>query len=162
MAPYIFIGFWILIGVGLALVALRGGPRRARDTLQTQSRRGRKVANAVFAVAFIGLGIAVPAAFLIGNHANASQHYKGVKLTTQDRKGRDIFMVNCASCHTLQAAHAYGKVGPNLDQLKPPKALILDALVHGRQRGNGTMPANIVIGGDAQAVADFVSKVAGR
>jgi cytochrome c5 len=162
MAPYVFIAVWILVGVGLVLVALRGGPRRTRDTLQTQSRHGRRVANVVFAVAFIGLGIAVPAAFMIGNHANASQHYKGVKLNTQDRKGRDVFMISCASCHTLKAAHAYGTVGPNLDQLKPPKALILDALAHGRQRGNGTMPANIVIGGDAQAVADFVAKVAGR
>jgi mono/diheme cytochrome c family protein len=83
-------------------------------------------------------------------------------LSKDDAKGRTIFAENCASCHTLNAAHSAGKVGPNLDQLKPPKALLLDALAHGRQRGNGTMPALLVTGQDAQDVSDFVSKVAGR
>jgi mono/diheme cytochrome c family protein len=55
-----------------------------------------------------------------------------------------------------------GKVGPNLDQLRPPKALILDAIKNGRARGQGQMPAGLVDGQDAQDVADFVAKVAGR
>ena len=32
-----------------------------------------------------------------------------------------LFSENCASCHTLAAANATGKVGPNLDDLKPSK-----------------------------------------
>jgi mono/diheme cytochrome c family protein len=162
VAPFLFVGFWIVIGLVLAFVAGRGGPRGARETLQTQSRRGQKTFNIAFALIFVGLGIAVPVLILTGNHDNASAHFSGVALNAEDRHGRDAFNTQCASCHTLHAAHANGKVGPNLDLLRPPKALILDALAHGRTRGNGTMPAGLVQGTDAQAVADFVAKVAGH
>ena len=53
-------------------------------------------------------------------------------------------------------------MGPNLDQLRPPKALILDAIQKGRARGQGQMPAGLVDGQDAQDVAAFVAAVAGR
>ena len=33
--------------------------------------------------------------------------------------GKDIFLANCGSCHTLADAGTSGKIGPNLDQLKP-------------------------------------------
>jgi mono/diheme cytochrome c family protein len=55
-----------------------------------------------------------------------------------------------------------GKVGPNLDQLHPPQALVIDAIRKGRARGQGQMPANLVDGQDAQEVAAFVAKVGGR
>lgn len=162
MAVLFFILFWVILGVGLAYIGLRGGAGGARESLHVQSPRARHVATALFAVIYVGLGIVVPAVLLVGNHDNASAQYKGVKLTSADRDGRDLFEINCAGCHTLAAAHAAGKVGPNLDQLKPPKALILDALAHGRTRGNNYMPAQILQGQDAQKVADFVSKVAGQ
>lgn len=162
MTVVLFVLFWIVLGVGLAYIGLRGGAGGARESLHTQTPRARRVAAVLFAVAYVGLGIVVPAVLLVGNHDNASAQYRGVKLTSADRKGRDLFMINCAACHTLAAAHADGKVGPNLDQLKPPKALILDALAHGRTRGNNYMPAQILQGSDAEKVADFVSKVAGQ
>jgi len=37
-----------------------------------------------------------------------------------------------------------------------------DAVTNGRQRGNGTMPAGIVQGGDVTAVATYVAAVAGK
>ena len=52
--------------------------------------------------------------------------------------------------------------GPNLDQLKPPKALVLDAVLNGRQRGAGTMPAGLYTGQDAEDVASYVAAVAGK
>jgi cytochrome c5 len=162
MTVVLFVLFWVILGVGLAYVALRGGARGARESLHTQSPRARQATGVVFAILFVGLGIVVPGLLLTGNHANASDSYHGVKLNAADRKGRDVFEVNCGGCHTLAAAHAQGTVGPNLDDLKPPKSLILDALAHGRLRGNGNMPANIVQGPEAQEVADFVSKVAGH
>ena len=55
-----------------------------------------------------------------------------------------------------------GKVGPNLDQLHPAKAIILNAIATGRARGNGQMPAGLVVGEDAQNVANYVSAVAGH
>src|SRR3954464_2807381 len=38
--------------------------------------------------------------------------------------GAALVSANCASCHTLAAAHAQGTVGPNLDQLKPSLAVV--------------------------------------
>jgi mono/diheme cytochrome c family protein len=141
---------------------MRGGPQGARAALQSQSRGGRRLAALLFIVVFVGLGVAVPAALLVGNHANASKRFKGVKLNSNDRRGRDLFYMQCGNCHTLRAARTAGKVGPNLDDLKPPKSLVLDAIVKGRIRGNGTMPPNLLQGRDAQAVADFVGRVAGQ
>jgi cytochrome c5 len=159
-----FLLFWIIVAVALFFVALRGGPRGARATLQSQTPASRRTALVVFSVFYLAIGVVVPVALGIGNHdsANAKVGDTSIHLTRQEERGAEIFGQSCQSCHTLAAAHATGKVGPNLDQLKPPKALILDALANGRQRGNGTMPAGLVGGPDAQAVAAFVAKVAGQ
>ena len=76
-------------------------------------------------------------------------------------QGKQIFMQSCGTCHTLADAGTAGKVGPVLDQVKPDKALVLSAIKKGGL-GSGTMPANIVTGKDAQAVATYVSSVAGK
>ena len=76
-------------------------------------------------------------------------------------QGKQLFQQNCGTCHTLKDAGTSGKVGPVLDQVKPNKALVLSALKNGGL-GSGTMPANIVTGKDAQAVATYVSTVAGK
>ncbi|HEX4806671.1 MAG TPA: c-type cytochrome [Conexibacter sp.] len=164
LATIAFLAFWIVVGLVLFFVALRGGPRGARATLQSQSHRSRRTAAVVFAVFYVAVGVAVPLLILVGNHDSASARVDGatVKLTAQEQKGREVFGRSCASCHTLAAADANGKVGPNFDQLRPPKVLIEDAVVNGRQRGNGTMPAGIVQGNDVAAVAAFVAATAGR
>jgi mono/diheme cytochrome c family protein len=76
-------------------------------------------------------------------------------------QGKQLFQQNCGTCHTLADAGTAGKVGPVLDQVKPNKALVLSAIKNGGL-GSGTMPANIVTGKDAQAVATYVSTVAGK
>jgi mono/diheme cytochrome c family protein len=76
-------------------------------------------------------------------------------------EGKLIFTQNCGTCHTLADAGTNGKVGPVLDQVKPDKQLVLSAIKNGGL-GSGTMPANIVTGQDAQAVATYVSSVAGK
>lgn len=162
MAALLFIGFWVLLGISLAYVGIRGGASEARESLHRQSPRARHIAAVLFGAVFVGLGVVIPAVFMVGNHDNASAQFNDVKLNSNDSKGRDLFQIRCAGCHTLAAAHANGTVGPNLDQLRPPKSLVLDAIEHGRLRGNGNMPADIVQGQDAQNVAGFVSKVAGK
>jgi cytochrome c551 len=107
------------------------------------------------------LGILVPA-LVIASARDTKKAPGGVKLTAADERGREIFAERCATCHTLAAANAVGKVGPNLDQLHPPKALVLNAIQQGRARGQGQMPANLIDGQDAQEVSAFVAKVAGR
>ena len=107
------------------------------------------------------LGVLVPA-LVIASARNNDKAPGGVKLTAADEHGRDVFAQRCSTCHTLRAANAVGKVGPNLDQLRPPKPLVLDAIAKGRARGQGQMPAGLVDGEDAQDVATFVAKVAGH
>lgn len=164
LATIAFLAFWVVVGLVLFFIALRGGPRGARATLQSQSRRGRRGAVVFFAVFYVAVGVAVPVLILVGNHDSAAARVDGstVALTKQEEAGRQVFGRSCGSCHTLAAAHANGKVGPNLDQLRPPKALVVDAVTNGRQRGNGTMPAGIVQGEDVAAVAAFVAATAGR
>lgn len=164
LATIAFLAFWVVVGLVLFFIALRGGPRGARATLQSQSRGGRRTAMVVFVVFYVALGIAVPTLILVGNHDSADAHVGGstIGLTKQEEDGRAIFGERCASCHTLAAARADGKVGPNLDTLMPPKGLVEDAVERGRQRGSGTMPAGIVQGEDVAAVAAFVAAVAGK
>ena len=153
--PLAFIGVWVLIGVTLFLVALFGGPSRARERmLQSQTRRGRRVTGVVIAAVIVGMGIAVPA-LVIAESAR-------VHLTAAQERGREMFGHTCNQCHTLAAANTVGKVGPNLDQIKPNQALVLDAINHGRDRGKGRMPAQLLQGRDAQDVASFVGAVAGK
>jgi mono/diheme cytochrome c family protein len=164
LATAAFLAFWVVVGLVLFFIALRGGPRGARATLQSQSRGGRRTAAIVFAVFYVGVGLAVPALILIdhGDSAEARANGATIELTEQQEEGRQLFGEYCASCHTLAAARADGKVGPNFDQQKPPEGLVADAIVRGRQRGSGTMPAGIVQGEDVDAVASFVGAVAGR
>ncbi|MEA2391277.1 MAG: hypothetical protein QOK31_1386 [Solirubrobacteraceae bacterium] len=161
VATVAFLLFFVALALGLFFIALRGGPRGARAALQTQSARGRRGATVFFLVLYIALGLVVPAALLIGNHESKAKA-AGQRLSRQDERGSKLFGEVCGTCHTLAAARTSGKVGPNLDQLRPPKGLVLDAMANGRQRGNGTMPANLLSGDDAEAVADYVSRVAGK
>jgi mono/diheme cytochrome c family protein len=173
LATIVFIAFWVLLAFGLFFVAARGGVGGARAALQTQSRGGRKAIGVIFALLYIGFGIAIPVAFLTGNHANASSQIGGAKLNAQEKRGRELFGQACGMCHTLSAASAIGKVGPNLDMLKPPYSLVYNTINNGCLQnpppnsaqsclGQGVMPAQILQGRDAQAVAAFVSKVAGK
>jgi mono/diheme cytochrome c family protein len=174
LATVLFIAFWVILGLGLFLVAVRGGFGGARGTAQTQSRSGRKAAGIIFAIIYVAFGAVIPIAVLAGNHANASAQVGGLTLTAAEKQGRMLFGQNCAQCHTLAAANATGKVGPNLDQLKPPASLVLNTINNGCLQnppansaasaclGQGVMPAQVLSGRQAQDVAAFVGRVAGN
>jgi cbb3-type cytochrome c oxidase subunit III len=74
--------------------------------------------------------------------------------------GKTIFATTCGSCHTLADAGTSGTVGPNLDQSRPSKALVVDRVTNGR----GAMPSFKAQLDEAQieAVADYVSGAAGK
>jgi cbb3-type cytochrome c oxidase subunit III len=73
--------------------------------------------------------------------------------------GKAIFQTECASCHTLKAAGTTGTVGPNLDQLKPPQAIVVRQVTN----GGAIMPAfkGKLSPAQIQAVAAYVSSNAG-
>ena len=155
LATVAFLAFWVVVGLVLFFIALRGGPRGARATLQSQSRGGRRTAIVVFAVFYVAIGVAVPVLILVGNHDSADARVDGttIELTQQEQDGRAIFGEYCASCHTLAAARRrrQGRPEPRPAHSRP-RALVEDAVERGRQRGNGTMPAGIVQGEDVAAV----------
>jgi cytochrome c6 len=73
-------------------------------------------------------------------------------------RGGQLFAEKCGRCHTLAAAGTSGQVGPNLDTLRPSVPTVLTAI----ENGPGVMPANLVQGADARAVAETVAGHAGR
>lgn len=155
------IGF-VLIGLTVVLTAMRGGPRGAREAMHTQSARGRTTAAGIIAGIALIFGVGIPAAVL-GANGDADEHAKGgVELTADQAKGRQLFVQNCSTCHALAAAQGAGRVGPNLDQLRPKAALVIDAIAKGRARGQGQMPGLLLTGKEAKDVASFVEAVAGH
>jgi cytochrome c5 len=162
MGVLLFILAWVLVGFAIFFIALRGGPRGVRSTLQTQNRGGRGVVLGLITLIYVGFGIAIPALVLANDNDSRDNNLAGVKLTSAEAHGRELFGHTCQQCHTLAASNAVGRVGPNLDQLRPPKALVLDAVINGRARGVGRMPAGLLSGHDAQDVAAYVAKVAGH
>ena len=94
-----------------------------------------------------------------GNQNDPSCRGSGSGITAT--AGKDIFQqAGCVNCHTLKDAGATGTIGPNLDQKKPPKALVVDRVTNGK----GVMPSfkAKMTAAQIQAVADYVSSVAGK
>jgi mono/diheme cytochrome c family protein len=162
--------FWALLGIVVFFVAMRGGPRGAREALHTRSRLGQR-AVILGVVVLFAFGITVPALVLAFNGEHkAAVAVGGVHLTKSEQRGRELFARACSVCHTLAAAKAVGRVGPNLDVRvgedisteSGRRALVENAILEGRARGLGQMPAQLYQGREAKEVAEFVAAVAGR
>jgi mono/diheme cytochrome c family protein len=163
MWTLVFVLIWVVLGLGLLLIALSGGPGGALERLQTQTRTGRRVAIGAFLVALAVLGVGVPAAVIAAvDNRNDVPEADVLNLTAAEKHGQELFGRRCIYCHTLKAANAVAQVGPNLDDLRPNKALVLDAIHKGRANGNGQMAAGIYTGKDADDVASFVAKAVGQ
>ena len=98
---------------------------------------------------------------------------RGVSVAQNDptRHGAELFADHCSGCHTLNVAGTMGSAtkvrdrervdGPNFNTRKETVDNVLYAIRNGGFSG-AIMPENIVVGKDAQAVADFLSKYAGN
>jgi cytochrome c553 len=73
--------------------------------------------------------------------------------------GREVFLSNCGSCHTLADAGTTGTVGPNLDSSSPPTELVVERVTNGM----GVMPsfADTLSEQQIADVAAYVSSAAG-
>jgi mono/diheme cytochrome c family protein len=176
VASAAFVIAFVVLGLTVVFLAFGGGPRGAREQLHTQSRGGGRAVSIIVGVVALVLGIGVPALVMASNnHSESKKAPGGVKLSNAERRGRTLFAKNCNTCHTLKASRGAGKVGPNLDVLisgingaslaetqKNRVTFIKSAIAQGRARGNGQMPAELLDGQDAQDVADFVARAAGR
>ena len=89
------------------------------------------------------------------------------------REGAELFYERCSGCHSLEAANSYGSKaegqiqggertnGPNFNVRKESRDDVLFAIENGGFSG-AIMPANIVVGEDAKAVADFLAEYSGK
>jgi mono/diheme cytochrome c family protein len=90
------------------------------------------------------------------------------------KRGAQLFLERCSGCHTFDAAGAQGSKpdrdatgtgertnGPNFNERQETGDSVLYAIRNGGFSG-AIMPANIVVGRDAEAVAAFVEKYAGQ
>jgi mono/diheme cytochrome c family protein len=161
---------WVLLGLSVFFVAMRGGPRGARQALHTESKASRRTVT-LGVLALFAFGLAVPTIVLAFNGDDkASVAVGGVHLNTGEQTGRELFSKSCAVCHTLAATKSVGEIGPNLDtrvgaDISTPagrKALVLSAILEGRARGLGQMPALLYQGKEAEDIANFVAAVAGH
>ena len=89
------------------------------------------------------------------------------------KQGAVLFNQRCAGCHTLDAAGTSGSKskreikggertnGPNFNVRKENRDDVLFAIRNGGFSG-AIMPANIVVGEDAEKIADFLSEYSGK
>ena len=159
MNTAIFVIIFVALGLTVVLAAMRAGGRRSPET-NSSGRGGRRAVAIGTALAVLVFAVAIPVA--VGIDGSKQAEAGPVKLTASQEAGREKFAKGCQQCHTLAAANATGRVGPNLDAIRPPKELTLNAIEQGRARGRGQMPALLFTGKDAEEVADFVAATAGR
>jgi mono/diheme cytochrome c family protein len=94
------------------------------------------------------------------------------KAQAGEHRGAQLFNTHCSGCHSIAAANAYGSKpegqiqpgertnGPNFNVRKVKKDDVLFAIRNGGFSG-AIMPANVVVGEDAQLVADFLARYSG-
>jgi len=95
------------------------------------------------------------------------------KQQTSLRSGAQLFNQRCSGCHSIDAANAYGSKppgqkqagertnGPDFNVRHVKRDDVLFAIRNGGFSG-AIMPANVVVGHNAQLVAAFLDKYSGR
>jgi mono/diheme cytochrome c family protein len=170
MATLGLILLFLLLGGAVAFIAFSGGPSAAREAYLTRGNTFFKIAVPLL---YVGLGIAIPA-IVIANSEEKEGNTGALANTVpseQLENGKELFQNTCATCHSLKAVNAQGLTGPDLDGLgldsSTPEARqrsedrILAAIKEGGT-GQRQMPAGLLQGENAEAVAVFVVDVAGR
>jgi mono/diheme cytochrome c family protein len=152
---------FVVLGLVVIFIAFWGGPSAAREAYLT---RGGRFFTYSMIVLYLALGVAVPAVVIASRPEaeGGTGSLRSKEPTAKEEKGKELFIQNCKSCHTLAAVNAHGVTGPNLDQLGGlDKQRVLHAIEIGGT-GDGRMPPKLLEGDDADAVATYVSQVAGR
>lgn len=160
MEAVLFLAPFVVLGSAIVLIAFSGGPAKAREAYLT---RGNRTFRAAMLAVYVLMGVVVPLAIIgaredaVGTGALATE-----APSPEVARGKTLFRQTCAGCHTLAAVNARGVTGPSLDdigEITPDR--ILAAIATGGT-GQDRMPSNLLEGENAQAVADYVSAVAGR
>jgi cytochrome c553 len=157
---YVLVPF-VLLGIGVIWLAYRSGAAAAGPPKPVRGGRGFRL---LMVLVYVSLGLGVPAAII----AARDEAEGGIgpleqkKLTAEAEEGKQLFRQTCSSCHNLDAVNARGVTGPDLDDIgEVSEDRVLNAIENGGT-GSGRMPSNLLSEGDAEAVALYVSRVAGR
>jgi mono/diheme cytochrome c family protein len=152
---------FVVAGLVVMFVAFSGGPSAAREAYLS---RGGRFFSFSMVLLYLALGVAVPAAVIAarGEAEGGVGSLRGQEITGKEEEGKTLFIQTCKSCHTLEAVQAHGVTGPNLDELGGlDKQRVAQAIERGGT-GSGRMPARLLDGAEAEAVAAYVADVAGR
>jgi mono/diheme cytochrome c family protein len=161
MEVLLVIGPFLALGIVVIFIAFSGSPGAAREAYLT---RGGRFFTFAIVLLYVGLGIAVPAAVIAarGESEGGVGALRTEQATSEDEEGKALFIQTCKSCHTLDAVQAHGVTGPNLDELGGlDKERVMNAIENGGT-GQQRMPAGLLEGADAEAVSEYVAKVAGQ
>jgi cytochrome c551 len=88
--------------------------------------------------------------------APAGEEPAGEAPAELDPAARTLFAESCGSCHALADAETTGAVGPGLDDTAMDAAAIEQQIIN----GGGAMPAGLLEGEEATAVAEYVAGAA--
>jgi cytochrome c553 len=161
MEVIVFLLPFVLIGIGVVFVAFSGGLGAARQAYLT---RGNRAFRVVIPILYVALGIVVPAVIILDREEAVGA--RGTLASTppppEIELGKELFLETCSSCHTLAGANARGVTGPNLDTLGTLDEERVLAAIENGGTGQDRMPAGLLEDEDAQAVAAYVSRVAGQ
>ena len=88
----LFIGFWVVVGLTLFLIAISGGAGGARERVfQSQSRRGRRTTAVVIVIVCLAFGVALPALVIANDEHQTKAGRTDIKLTAAEKRGRELF-----------------------------------------------------------------------
>jgi mono/diheme cytochrome c family protein len=152
---------FMVVGIGVLFIAFFGGPGGAREAYMTGGRRSFPL---IIVVIYLALGVAVPAAVIAarGESEGGVGSLRTEEASDQLEHGKELFVSTCKSCHNLDAVQATGVTGPDLDELGGvDRERVMNAIENGGT-GQGRMPAGLLQGEDAEAVAAYVARVAGQ
>ena len=152
---------FVLVGAAVLFIAFSGGPGAAREAYLTRGNRGFRI---LIPLLYLALGIGVPAAIIAARDEaeGGTSRLKQSSLGEREERGKELFKQNCASCHDLDAVQARGNTGPDLDEVgQMTRERVVEAIRNGGT-GQKRMPAALLSGEDAEDVAIYVAKVAGR
>jgi mono/diheme cytochrome c family protein len=114
--------------------------------------------------------LAVAGSALLLTACGSQEIELGDNASANVERGAQLFLERCSGCHTLTSAASEGSAysindrervdGPNFDQRCESRENVLYAIRNGGYSG-AIMPENIVVGSDAEAVADYLAEYAG-
>ncbi|TFE03902.1 cytochrome c551 [Jeotgalibacillus salarius] len=100
------------------------------------------------------LGVALGSAVLLGACGGGEEEATDTGSSAGEMDPEEIFIGNCSGCH---GDNLEGASGPNLQEVG--SRLSQDEILNVIQQGQGSMPAGLIEGEEAEVVAEWLSEM---